>query len=336
MAYPPRLFISGEMYSITFRTLEGLPFIATLYMDILIRGILARAQRDFKIILSHFLWMGNHPHIEAVFKDPEMAKQFYSEVQKKLTDSLKALLGLPHLRLWEGRPVVARVLDLDAAIERIAYLYANPSRAHLVDSIHSYPGCSSWSSFLLATASSSIAALGVDASVVSNEFWVPTSKVPLLPSRSLSTNQDVFFTQKLKSLALSHNLELLPNAWMKCFGITSPEEVAQVNQRIFKRIEALEQAHRETRAREQKSVIGERRLREQPIFSPHVPKDRATRRRVYVISTVKELRIEYIERVKELCKLVRGYYQDLLKGIHRVWPPGMFKPPLRPLASALA
>ena len=82
--------------------------------------------------------------------------------------------------------------------------------------------------------------------------------------------------------------------------------------------------------------MGERKLREQPILSPHIPKDRATRRRVYVISTIKELRIEYIERVKELTKLVRGYYQDLLKGIHRVWPPGMFKPHVRPLASAIA
>jgi hypothetical protein len=301
-------------------------------MKLLINGIIARAQRDNKIVLCHYIWMGNHAHILAVFNDPNQAVKFYAEVQKKLTEAIKALLGLPHLRMWEGRPVVAPVLDLPAAIEQLAYLYANPARANLIDSISLYPGSSSWALFQELVASQSHQ---VSAKITREALWVPSSRIPILPEPALKMHADIDFTHLIAKKGVPHVLELYPNAWMGCFGISCPEQVARLNQKVLQRIAEKEQEHRKKRVEEKKGVLGEKLLRVQPINRAHTPKDRLHRRRVFVICSDKDTRINFIKKVKALCRLARRYYRDALKGIQRDWPPGMFKPPIRALASAL-
>jgi hypothetical protein len=268
----------------------------------------------------------------AIFQDANQAVNFYAEVQKKITESLKALLGLPHLRLWGGRPVVAHIADLPAAIEQIAYLYANPARANLVDSISHYPGCSSWDLFQETLASDPDQ---VSAKVEYPALWIPYSKIPLLPTQVLKKHADIDFADRLSQKGVPHTLELHPNAWMKCFGITSPEDVADINQKVLASLAKREQEARGKRVAEDKGVLGERLLKLQPVTRAHVPKDRARRRRVFVICSDREERIRIIRNVKELCRLAREYYYDALRGILRNWPPGMFRPPLRPHASAL-
>jgi hypothetical protein len=151
----------------------------------------------------------------------------------------------------------------------------------------------------------------------------------------LKKHADLDFTELLSRKGMPHKLELYPNAWMKCFGVTCPERVVQINQAVLDRLAESEQQHRDKRIKEGKGVLGERLLRVQPIQRPHIPKGRETRRRVFVICSEKDERIRFIEKVKALCRLARRCYRDAIKGIHRNWPPGMFKPPLRPMASAL-
>jgi hypothetical protein len=332
MGFSARYFESQKLYAITCRTIKGLPFVATVYMKLLIRGIMARVQRDQKVTLCHFVWMGNHAHMLAIFHDPEQAANFYGEVQKKLTESLKALLGLNHLRLWEGRPVVARVGDLPGAIRQVAYLYANPARANLVDTISHYPGCSSWEAFQETLTSGTN---NLDTKVETSEIWVPYSKIPLLPGTALKKHADIDFAALLTENGQPHALELYPNEWMRCFGVKSAEKVAYLNQAVLVQLAKNEQEHRNTRSDNNKGVLGERALRVQPITRQHTPKKSPTRRRVFVICSDNELRIQLIKKVKALCKLARQYYHDARQGILRGWPPGMFRPPLRPLASAL-
>ncbi len=333
MGYRPRYFISNNLYALCFRTIEGLPFVTTNYMKLLLLGIMARAQRDQKVVLCHFIWMGNHAHILAIFKDSDQAKNFYAEIEKKITDSLKSLLGLPHLRLWERRPVVAPVLDLPAAIQQVAYLYANPSRADLVDSISEYPGSSSWDVFQTTTSSAEQNTLEVSSTV--RAVWVPFSKIPPLPAHSLKKHADLDFAAQLASLGRPHNLEIHPNIWMECFGISHPTEIAKINEKILGRIKEMEEEHRNKRVANKRSVLGEKALRVQNILRQHIPTGRRMRRRVFVICSDKAQRIAFITKVQELCCIARNCYHDALKGINRLWPPGMFRPPLRALASAL-
>ena len=147
MPQAPRQIKSNHLYEICFRARENLPLPVTNYMKLLISCILSRTQRDFKVDICHHLWQGNHPHIVAILKDADQARCFYMELQKKLTDAIKRLLGLEYLHIWAGTPRVIEIPDLESAIKMIAYYYANPAAAHLVESIEQYPGLSSWTDF---------------------------------------------------------------------------------------------------------------------------------------------------------------------------------------------
>ena len=129
------------------RVREGLPFAPKRLVELLLKSSLARTQRDFKVTLCHFLWMGNHAHIMVVGRDADQLTRFYGEVQKRITDYLKRLLGKRHLSLWEGEPSVILVADYEAALNRVAYYYANPAMANLNDCIEGYPGLSSFNFF---------------------------------------------------------------------------------------------------------------------------------------------------------------------------------------------
>jgi hypothetical protein len=168
-------------------------------------GILGRTQRDDKVDLCHYVDMNNHSHNVAVSSTPDRLSKFYMELQKKTTDAVKALTGHTSLSLWEDRTTVARIATLDDAIERIVYVYCNPSNAALCDSIDNYPGISSWRAFLHCEAS-------VDAEVTSTVRWYPVSEIPKLPSPSLSPQQDAALHRQLieSELAVAHTLVIKP------------------------------------------------------------------------------------------------------------------------------
>ena len=287
---------------------------------------MARAQRDNKVTICHSLWMGNHVHFLLVSKDGYDFTQFYGEIKKKLTDTLKSLMGRRFLSPWDGDVVVARILDKKAAIHQIAYLYANPSRANLINSIEEYPLYNSYNDFKSAPSTTT-------ASTDHLEYWVPAAEVPTLPSKVLKHHKDVEFTDLLKKSGFKHTLTIHPNAWMECFGITDSKEVEKTNKDVFDQLRAMEEEHAATRLKERKGVLGAKNLRLQPFMKHHVPGE--SERRIFVISSIKELRISFIEEFKDLCELCKEYFFQSLKGISCEWPPGMFRPSYRLRASAL-
>jgi len=326
MPHSRRYFKSKQPYMISFRTREGLPLVCTEYMKLILGGVVARTQRDYKFTLCHEVWMNNHPHLFGVCDDPHRLTEFYAEVQKKTTDSIKALLGLHSLRLWEGRAVVAQVLDVESAIEQIAYLYANPARANLVATIEEYPGRNSFQRCAYAPPT-------LDATVETTELWVPPSKIMLLPSVSMHSHKDHEFTDKLRAIGVPQKLLHQPNAWMQCFGITRSAQIAEVQRLIIERVRANEKQHAERRIVDKKPLLGARALRVQAITVSHTPP--STERRVYVITSDNQRRISFIQTFKALCNHCRELFQRALQGLHCEWPPGIFRPPLRHVASLL-
>jgi hypothetical protein len=327
MGYTPRIYHAHKLYALSIRALEGLPFVPNHTVNLIIKGAIARTQRDSKVTLCHYLWMGNHAHCMAIFHDAEQAVKFYGEVQKKITESYKRLLGVERLRLWEKRPVVAQVLDIKAAIDQVAYLYANPSRAHLVEGIAVYCGASSWSAFQWSKGRE------VDACHREDTVWVRPAKTPLIPHLSLKKHEDEDFCAQLSAVGIPHPLELYPNAWMAVFGVTSSQAVTKLNQRIEERIREKEATSRSQRQESKVTVIGVNKLQRQSILQKHTPS--RVDRRVYVISSDIGLRVSFIKYVQDLCVRARECYRDALMGIERRWPHGMFRPPLRHLASVI-
>lgn len=326
----PRVYIeSNGVYELCLRARQNLPFPCRKLIALCIKSTIARAQRDAKVTLCHMLWMNNHVHLLIVAHDAAQCVKFYMELQRKLTEYLKRLLGLRKLNLFEGDAHPIRIADLEAATERISYFYANPAAADLEDSISRYPGVSSWSAFL---------ALKQNLHGTSSEDvpWIRPATVTKAPRRDLTPTQDTFLAQRLTQRALtSHPLELKPNAWMPCFGVTTEQEVAQINEHILTQIAAREAEHRAVRQKEGKKVIGAYKLSNQPLMLPHTPKERSPK--VRVIAACNTLRAQYLELLKDIAERCAQCYQRWKQGDFSVrWPPGTFPPAPPVQASALA
>ena len=316
-----RQIISGQAYEICFRTRRGLPFVCTLYMNLILSSIMARAQRDSKVTICHFVAMANHFHIIIMTKDSYACTRFYAEVKKQLTEALKSLLGLDYLSLWVGNgSSLVRFDNENTLIERIAYIYANPASANLVDSIERYPGLSSWEAF-------SSSSNTIEATHSSLCPWIRYPTIPTLPCRSLTPRQDDAFTKILKARAkTSHELVLEPNAWMKCFGI---EDVAGTNQRIKDRLLEMEKTARANRGQNGWKVKGASRLAAESIDLTYKPKKDS--RRIFIYAIDPDRRKQMLADYKLFCLRCTYCYEQWKMGDYSVeWPPGAFQPPIPP------
>ncbi len=325
MARTPRYIRAGRPYELIIRAREGLPFVTTHYMRLLLESSLARTQRDNKVTICHYLWMTNHAHIIFIPQDPEMCANFYQELQKKIAEYLKLLLGKDHISLWEGTPVLAELGTERDVVAKIAYIYSNPVKANLVDAIDEYPGLSSWGRYLCCLRS-------VDASMSYEVPWIRQPAVGALPSASLSPGEDRAYTDILRAGAtIEHTLKVEPNAWMRAFRITEPEQVTALNAKALALIRANEEESRVQRG--SNPVLGAEALRQQEITKPHTPSPRE--RRVFIITSDNELRMNYIALVRAFAKECRRCFRLYKEGhITEIpWPPGAFRPHLRPLAS---
>lgn len=343
MSFTPRMYHSGELYELCFKARKGFPLPPLRTINKLIKSALARTQRDCKVHICHFVWMANHCHILIIVIDADAAKNFYSELMKRLTDSVKALTGKPYLNLWQTRPVVPLIGNLEAAKAKIAYIYANPSRANLVNTIEHYPGYSSFPQFIQSNASaySSLLTLQIKETV----HWIQSSHIPTLPSASLSEQQDRFFSDKLnnpiskkgnRKTQKKHELILEPNLWLSCFGDYSNEDVIRINQEILQDLKHRESEHAEARLKANKTVIGTQRLKQLAVMADYEPKRNPNDRRIIVICSDKELRIQLIKRHKEFAMLCRLRYTQWSTGnTSEPWPPAGFRPPMPIMANAI-
>jgi len=263
--------------------------------------------------------MNNHSHTLAVSNDSEKLSKFYMELQKKTTDTVKALLGLRSLSLWEDRQTVALVATLDDVIKRIVYIYCNPSNASLCDSIEEYLGINSWSAFLQCEPR-------VDAEVVIDARWYPVSEIPELPSRSLSPKQDSRLHQELvaSEKALSHPIIIKPFKWLEVFGIVEADRIERIRQKIIAQVREVERANAEARLAAGKRSVPRSVLLQEPYMKPHTPKKKE--RKIYLICGDKELRLELLECFRQIFDRCRECYRKAKEGLRVEWPPGTFTP----------
>lgn len=315
-------------YEICFRAREGLPLVAYQTMALIIGSAIARTQRDDKVILCHDIWNGSHAHIILVTQDSEQCTRFYGELQKRITDAIKRLLGLKYLDLWEGRPMVAEIADLDAAVERISYLYANPAQDDLEDRIDKFPGYSSWPHFKQTPPE-------LAAKPVQELPWIRLPSIPQIPDKALSPEEDLALVRQLwASNGERHVLARMPNAWMSCFGLEGSKDIETVNQRIVARIQEREIEARKIREQTGKKVMGARKLLSQKIMKEHRPKKKDIK--IFIISSIKELRTQLISEFQKFCRDCAECLRRWRLGDFGItWPPGAFKPPLPPLLNLL-
>lgn len=316
------VIFSGQVYELTLRVKEGLPFIPCATVNYLIKSAMAQAQEITGVTICHFLWMSNHAHMLVIANDPEMLVRFYGIIKKSLTDHFKRLLGLRALNMWEGRKVQL-IPDLETLISRIAYFYANPAKANLEDEIGDYLGVSSFRAMILSEGAS-------DYEYREKADWVRPKYLRKLSDRIISPDQDRAILNDIMDRAYYQNdLVIKPNAWLKVFNVSSHRELG-ILQRVQACIRKREREAREKRTKEGRQVFGKRILA-QEIMTPYEPKRHDPG--LFVICKDKWLRISIIGRVKEarrLCYLL--YHRDYKHGRSVNWPPGTF-PPRGPMSS---
>lgn len=273
------------------------------------------------------VWMANHPHLLVRAFDAKAFKNFYMELQKKLTEYIKRLTGSKHLLLWEGRAQVSKVEDVEKAIQRIAYFYQNPSRANLVNSIEEYPLLNTWEIF-------NECACDLTAQVTTKVPWIRLPTVKRLRSRRVTEPEDRQLAERLTQQAkFQHELTIMPNDWMRAFGITQGAEVARINEQIRKETAAGEAQSAAERLKRSSGVVGAKRLRQQEILKSHIP---AKKSRInFILASTKELRIAYIKKVREIFSECTRLYRLACRGELVSWPAGVFPPAIVPLANAV-
>lgn len=323
-----RRIISNTCYEICFRARRTLPLGATQLVKFIIGASIARTQRDNKVLLCHDIWNGSHPHIIVVAKDSLAFVNFYSELQKRLTDAFKRLLGLDYLNIWEGYPRITELADINAAKDSIAYLYANPAKDNIVDSIKEFPGYSSWKGFAKSKET-------LSATFTESYPWIRLPSLPTLNSETITPRQSANIIKQLwKANKKRHQLVRHPNAWMTCFGIDTDNEAIEINKSILSMVFEKEANAREMRQKENKSVLGYSSLLSQPILKSHTPKKR--RKNVFIKTFDNALRIKIIEERNVFDKKCRDCFGLWKKGHYDIlWPPGAFKPPLPPTVNLL-
>lgn len=326
-----RVFKSSELAEITMRVSEGLPFIPTATIKLLIRSAMSRSNREQRVVITHFLWHLNHCHLMFIIKDAHQAVKFYMELRRKISEYIKRLTGRRQLKLWEERPSIISFPTLRAAIERIAYIYSNPAKDNLVETITDYPGYSSYQYFVTAFDKS------VNYKIQERAQYIPFDAVDTVGTLASSEVLGVALANKLRKRArcIGHMLEVSPNAWIDCYKEELQQlSVKEINQMILDSLNVREENARKIREDQDATVIGRVALLAQRFMREYTP--RIKERRIYVICDNKEIRILFIQKIKEITAYCKDLFKAACRGAHNTWPPGTFKPPIPPLANAIA
>lgn len=315
-----RVIFSNTLYEIVPRAREGLPLPPNELTNQLLTGILARTQRDEKVTLCNFVEMNNHAHQHCIPNEPAQHSKFYMEYQKKVTDTVRRLTKRTSLNLWERRPGVIRLAELEDAIGRLVYIFLNPAKAGLENSIDDYPGLTTWKAFTTCEAS-------VDAEVRIDAYWTPVSYLERLPNGNrLSPACDKNMAARMRESEGTVRYELIvkPLAWLKLYGISEPERVERIRQRIISEVYAGEAKLARERREQGRGVFGAQRLRHQEYLKSHNPKKKE--RKIFLICGNHSLRPTLIEIFQDIFAACRTCYLALKAGLPHEWPPGTFVP----------
>jgi len=142
MGRPLRMHLPEDVYFVTNRTIEE-RFWLTPYDEAkkIFGRWLARAVKKFGIELYAHCVMGNHYHL--LLRAPNDNLSAFMEFLQ--ANVAKAINRLHDRRgpLWQRRYSAEPVLDVEAMVDRMGYILANPTSAHLVLVPEQWPGLTS-------------------------------------------------------------------------------------------------------------------------------------------------------------------------------------------------
>ena len=257
-----------------------------------------------------------------IVQDPSDVSEFIRFFKTESAHMLNRVLGRKKRTIWcEGydSPVI---LDEIRALIAMSYLYANPAKDNLEESIDKYPGLNSWNMFI---------------SGKTSESWKRIRR-PAFRKLELSEHNLAGYTKESLRIAAdakkSYPFILKPNAWIAAFGITDPEEQAKLNERLIARVRHLEERAKTKRERERKNVMGAQRLLTQRLDLTYRPN--RSGKRMNCLSVYKDLRIDFIDMLKDLYSKGKEVLKNWKNGDYSVpYPLGLYPPSMPKLGELL-
>lgn len=284
---------------ITNRTREGLPFIARIFMQLIILGIMARGQRLYNVQICHFLWMMNHYHIILAGRGKQISP-FIGYVQgetAKAVRRLTYLFGERATNVWESRFKEQKICTANDVIRMISYSYLNPVKAGLVSKAIKWKGCSSLKMYLTGSYSYTAA-------------WLPIREMKKLPLHVLH-KMDIEYVKAFKEKAKEKDiLRITPNIWKRYFSESKNWSDSYILKQILLSIKHGEELSKKVHG----SFMGMKQVQSQAVNKHFVPEKRGIT--PFLICGDEELRIEEILSYKAFCKASKEAYKKWKQGIY--------------------
>lgn len=257
-----RMFKQAQVYHVTNRTKQGLPFVANEYIRLLISGIITRTLELYpSISLCHGLLMTNHFHLILITKgDPKDLSCFMRYFQSEVSSLIHRLTGVTHDNLWMSRYKHQALLTPEAVIEKISYTYLNPIKANLVDSIEHWEGFNTWDQFL-------------DGDTRQYK-WFSDASVSRLPHTKFNPNMiEVLCAELHADERRFREMNIDPYLWKTCFKESRNWSEQEIKNIIVAKVKNGEKKFREERIRKGENVAGKAALRCQSIYKKFKSKD---------------------------------------------------------------
>jgi REP element-mobilizing transposase RayT len=288
-------------------------------MELILWSALAVAQCLYPVKIIAFVVMGNHIHIIALVEDPTVVESFMERFKCETAHAINRLLGRRQVTVWCEGYDSPPILTLDDLVEKLAYVYANPVRAHRSASIKTYQGVSSWG--MLTSGQ-----IFREVKRIRRTFLGPITKGTT--SASLRRQEaSVVEGQVTENLTFT----LSPNAWITAFPNQATLE--SLKEKLLRRVGEIEQEMAAIRERQQISLPSDFEVASQPIDTPYAPTTFG--RRMWCICRDIPLRIAFISFIKKLRAKAREVRLKWLQGDWREpFPTGLF-PPSQPILANL-
>ena len=306
----PRLrkaLFHNHIYFITCSVESGIMLPANPLVSFLIKSALIRAQEHHPIKISHLIVNGTHMHMIVRVINPEDICGFMERFKTESAHYLNRLLGRKKRTIWCSGYDSPCLIELDRVIEKIVYLYTNPVKDGLIDSINHYPGISSWQIFK------------------SNRNRLKASMITRDLVSAVNQNQDFSAYERSKKLIAKYCekpklIKIETDDWMKAFGQIDSREI---NQEIIRLIE--ERENEISKEREGRSFMGAFKLINQGIDLTYQPV--RSGRKMWCICRDVNLRKRFIGWIKDLVATAREAYKEWKIGDTKIrMPAGMFAP----------
>ncbi len=311
----------GAVLFVTFSLEEGLLLLANPLCRTLLQSCLAAAQDLYPVRISGFLINANHVHMLLVVDNPDDVSGFIRHFKTESAHMLNRVLGRRKRTIWcEGydSPIV---LTPTRALIALSYLYSNPAKDNLEESIDKYPGLSSWEM------------------IVNNQAKMRWKRIRRPAVNKIKLHNLKSYTREAERLLNDSKEEytftLSPKAWLEAFGITDPKEQEAVNMKLVDRIRTLEERAANIRKREGKKVMGSEKLISQPISTSY--QSNRSGKRMACLSDDIRLRVNFICYLKDLYAKAREVLERWKSGDYTLpYPLGLYPPSMPKLAEPIS